>query len=186
MTRKRFISDCHHDFKKAIFRIVSNTDTNTVFLELKKDDDTDWTTCLEYKTAIDWHVHTYLSSGTSLLESRPTARAVIIDSISFYDNEMAEMEGEQLDWINEQEIRDFKGTAEDLLHLGNVDGAILKDENLGRNSYNDKLLKYNSKYAQLIGKQKSNVDEIAKIVSTLPHLELIDKIRRDIHELDKK
>ena len=99
---------------------------------------------------------------------------------------MAEMEGEQLDWINEQEIRDFKGTAEDLLHLGNIDGAILLDENLGRNSYNDKLLKYNSKYAQLIGKQKSNVDEIAKIVSTLPHLELIDRIRRDIHELNKK
>ena len=47
-------------------------------------------------------------------------------------------------------------------------------------------LKYNSKYAQLIGKQKSNVDEIAKIVSTLPNLELIDRIRKDIHELDKK
>ena len=38
----------------------------------------------------------------------------------------------------------------------------------------------------MIGKQKSNIDEIAKIVSTLPHLELIDRIRKDIHELDKK
>ena len=165
---------------------MSNKETNTVFLELKKDEDTEWVTCLEYNTAMDWHVHTYFSSGTSLLESKPTSRAVIIDSILFYDNEDEEMEGEQLDWINEQKIRDFMGTAEDLLHLGNVDGAILKDENLGRNSYNDKLLKYNSKYAQLIGKQKSNVDEIAKIVATLPRLELIDTIRRDIHELDKK
>ena len=96
------------------------------------------------------------------------------------------MEGELPEWINEQQVSDFKGTAEDLLHLGNIDAAILKDSELGRKSYNDKLLKYNSKYAQLIGKQKSNVDEIAKIVSTLPNLELIDRIRKDIHELDKK
>jgi len=51
-----------------------------------------------------------------------------------------------------------------LLSLGNVDGYLLKNELEGRNAYNDKLLKYNSKYAQLIGKQKSNVDGIAQIV----------------------
>ena len=98
------------------------------------------------------------------------------------------MEGEQSDYLNDeqrrQQYRDFEGTAQDLLHLGNVDGAILKDESLGRSSYNDKLLKYNSKYAQLVGKQKSNADEIAKIVTTLPHMELIDRIRKDIYELD--
>ena len=113
-------------------------------------------------------------------------RGVNIHSIKFYDNEVAEMEGEQLDWINERQYRDFEGTAEDLLHLGNVDGAILKDTELGRSSYNDKLLRYNSKYSQLVGKQKSNVDEIANIVSTLPHLELIDRIRKDIYELDRR
>ena len=73
-----------------------------------------------------------------------------------------------------------------MLSLGNVDGYLLKNELEGRNAYNDKLLKYNSKYAQLIGKQKSNVDGIAQIVQTLPHLELIDSIRRDIFELDTK
>lgn len=73
-----------------------------------------------------------------------------------------------------------------MLHKGNVDGVLLKDEELSRQSYNDKLLVYNSKYAQLVGKQKSNVDGIAEVVSTLPHIELIDKVRRDIHELDEK
>ena len=83
MTRKRFITDCHERFKKATFRIVSNTETKSVFLEIKKDDATEWTTCLEQKGgAIDYHVHTYLASGvTNLTESKPTARAVIIDAI---------------------------------------------------------------------------------------------------------
>lgn len=31
--------------------------------------------------------------------------------------------------------------------MGNTDGAMLKDAELGRKAYNDKLLKYNSKYA---------------------------------------
>lgn len=46
------------------------------------------------------------------------------------------------------------------------------------------MLKYNSKYAQLIGKQKSNVDKIEEFVIMMPHLELIDNIRKDIHGLD--
>ena len=133
-------------------------------------------------------MHTYISSGSTLENSTPTSRAITLNSIKFYDNEVAEMEGEQSDYLNDeqrrQQYRDFEGTAQDLLHLGNVDGAILKDESLGRSSYNDKLLKYNSKYAQLVGKQKSNADEIAKIVTTLPHMELIDRIRKDIYELD--
>ena len=96
------------------------------------------------------------------------------------------MEGESLDWLNGLESHDLKGIAQDLLHQGNVDAVLLLDEQKGRDSYNDKLLKYNSKYAQLIGKQKSNVDEIANIVTSLPHIGLVDTIRRDIHELDLK
>ena len=76
-------------------------------------------------------------------------RAVFINSIKFYDNEL-EIAGEND--FDHQEIRDFSGTAQDLLSLGNVDGYLLKNELEGRNAYNDKLLKYNSKYAQLIGK----------------------------------
>lgn len=57
----------------------------------------------------------------------------------------------------------------DLLHMGNIDGVLLLDEKKGLEAYNDKLLVYNSKYAQLIGKQKSNADGISGIVQTLPH-----------------
>ena len=108
-------------------------------------------------------------------------RAVSIHSIKFYDNE-DEIVGESD--FDHEEIKNFSGTAQDLLSIGNVDGYLLKSEKEGRAAYNDKLLKYNSKYAQLIGKQKSNVDGIEEIFQTLPHLELIDSIRRDIHELD--
>jgi len=54
--------------------------------------------------------------------------------------------------FNEKVYRDYHGTAQDLLHMGNVDGVLLKDEKKGRDQYNDKLLKYNGKYAQLVGK----------------------------------
>ena len=82
--------------------------------------------------------------------------------------------------------RDFKGSAQDLLHMGNVDGVLLKDEKAGRDAYNDKLLKYNSRYAQLVGKQKANTEGIEEIFNSLPHVDLIDMIRKDIHELDEK
>ena len=48
------------------------------------------------------------------------------------------------------------------------------------------MLKYNSKYAQLIAKQKTNLDEITQVVQSFPHLTLIDSIRRDIHELHER
>ena len=67
--------------------------------------------------------------------------------------------------FNDKAYRDFAGTASDLLHAGNVDGVLLLDEQKGRDSYNDKLLKYNSKYAQLVGKQKSNLDSIDEILA---------------------
>ena len=53
----------------------------------------------------------------------------------------------------------------DLLHLGNIDGYILEDIEQGRNAYNDQMIKYNSKFSQLVGKLHSNVNEIDKIVS---------------------
>ena len=140
--------DCHESWQRAIFRIESDIDRQLITLEIKKDNDQEWTQCLQYNSAIDWHVHTYITSGSTIENSTPTSRAVTLNSIKFYDNEVAQMEGEQADYINDQrQYRDFEGTAQDLLHLGNVDGAILKDEALGRSGYNDKLLKYNSKYA---------------------------------------
>lgn len=81
---------------------------------------------------------------------------------------------------------DWQSISVDLLHEGNVDGYLLNNEFEGIKAYNDKLLKYNSKYAQLIGKQKTNVDGIAAVINSLPHLDLIDTIRKDIHELDMK
>ena len=49
--------------------------------------------------------------------------------------------------IDTDAYKSFHGTASDLLHLGNVDGVLLKDSKKGVAAYNDKLLKYNSKYA---------------------------------------
>ena len=88
------ILDCHESFERAIFRIESDWDLNQVMLELKKDDDEEWTPCVVYSGVIDWHVHTIFSSGSTIKDSQPTTRAVTINSIKFYDNEVAEMEGE--------------------------------------------------------------------------------------------
>ena len=46
-----------------------------------------------------------------------------------------------------ENMRDFKGTASDLLHEGNHAGALLLDDQRSRDAYNDKMLKYNSKFA---------------------------------------
>ncbi len=46
------------------------------------------------------------------------------------------------------------------------------------------MLKYNSKFAQLVGKLRSNTEKIEEIVLELPHAQLIDSIRKDIHGLD--
>lgn len=70
--------------------------------------------------------------------------------------------------------------------MGNVDGVLLKSEDKGRNAYNEKLLKYNSKFAQLVGKQKSNIDAIENILEGLPTVKFMDLLRRDIKDLDEK
>lgn len=147
-------------------------------LELKRDGSDVWTPCFQYPRAMDYTVHTYISAGGRKKERR----GVFINSIKFYDNEKV-IEGEQ-EVLDTKAFRDFKGTASDLLHEGNVDGVLLKDEQKGKDAYNDKILKYNSKYAQLVGKQKANVDGIAQIYQSLPHVDLMDTIRKDIHDLD--
>ena len=69
-----------------------------------------------------------------------------INSIKFYDNEpVSESEKEQSEAGGS--VADFKNVAFDLLHHGNVDVMLLKDEKRSRAFYNDKLLKYNSKFA---------------------------------------
>ena len=153
-------------------------------MELKRDKESEWTTCFEYPRSIDYAVHTYISAGSSGKDTQKNRRAVAINSIKFYDNEV-EIEGEA-ESIDMASYRDFKGSAQDLLHMGNVDGVLLKDEKAGRDAYNDKLLKYNSRYAQLVGKQKANTEGIEEIFNSLPHVDLIDMIRKDIHELDEK
>ena len=99
--------------------------------------------------------------------------------MKFYDNEIEIAgEAEQLEEFSLKHMRDFKGSAFDLLHDGNVDAVLLVDEQKGKDAYNDKMLKYNSKFAQLIGKQRNNVEMIEDFVNKLPHLEYIDEIRK--------
>ena len=138
------------DFKNAIYRIESDNEKNTTLLEIKRDGMPDWEKCFEFKRAMEFTVHAYMAAGA---KERKNRRAVFINSIKFYDNEdQIEGEQEQLDYFNEKDYCDFAGSAHDLLHLGNVDGVLLKDEKKSIAHYNDKLLKYNSKYAQLVGK----------------------------------
>lgn len=88
-----FVIVCHLDFKKAILRIDSDNARNSTILEVKRDDEESWTFCLEYPKPIDFSVHTYISSG-GMHNDR---RAVVINSIKFYDNEEEVYEGETED-----------------------------------------------------------------------------------------
>lgn len=132
-------------------RIDSDNVRNTTIIEVKRDDNSEWNFCLEYEKPIDYTTHTYISSGGV----HSNRRAITLNSIKFYDNEDEVYEGENEDQkarVNTEAYRSFEGTATDLLHLGNIDGVFLMDAKKGIDAYNDKLLKYNSKYAQLIGK----------------------------------
>ena len=171
------------NFKEAIYRFESDNERNSTILELKRDGNDDWDKCFELPRAMDFNIHTYLAASGK--EKR--RRAVYLNSVKFYDNGVTiEGEQEQLDYFNTKDYMDFKGSAHDLLHLGNVDGVLLKDEKKARAAYNDKLLKYNSKYAQLVGKQKSNLEAIDEVLQDLPDLKFLDTLRRDIYELDQK
>ena len=71
----------------------------------------------------------------------------------------------------EEAIEVREPEARDLLHSGNIDGYILEDMDAARSTYNDELLRYNSKFAQLVGKLHSNLDEVDKIVGELPSVD---------------
>lgn len=132
---------CHIEFNRAIFRVESDNDLNRTMLEFKRHGEDTWNTCFEYPRSLDYTVHTYFSAGGRKTERR----GVFINSIKFYDNERV-IEGEQ-ELLDAKSYRDYSGTAKDLLHEGNLDGVLLKDEQKGKDAYNDKILKYNSKYA---------------------------------------
>ena len=71
--------------------------------------------------------------------------------------------------------------APDLLHMGNLDGAILHDLDQARHTYNDQLVLYNGKFAQLVGKLHANVDGISKIVAELPYTEELNVMQQKIY-----
>jgi len=83
--------ECNIDFKRAIFRIESDSDKKTTILEVKVDGQPEWTHCFTYPQDIAYSVHTYISSGSPDMERK--RRAVFINSIKFYDNEL-EIAGE--------------------------------------------------------------------------------------------
>ena len=91
-------SECHLDFKRAIFRFESDLTGQWTILEVKRLDieDQKWTFCLEYKKVIDYNSRTIISSGGGGRErgrNEKKRRAVFIHSIKFYDNEI-ELEGQ--------------------------------------------------------------------------------------------
>ena len=97
-------SQCRLDFKRAIFRIESTNESGLTKVELKKDNDAEWTHCLTYPKPIDSTIHTYFASGSE--ESEQKRRAVYLHSIKFYDNEEI-IEGEdQLGYLS-GEARDL-------------------------------------------------------------------------------
>ena len=103
--------------------------------------------------ALDYDVHTYIATGGT----EPKRKSHYIHSVKFYDNE-EEMEAEREEKQEAPDIPVPVPEARDLLHMGNLDGYILKDAEQGRHTYNDQMLRYNSKFSQLVGKLFSNQD----------------------------
>ena len=85
-----------------------------LLVEVKKDGENWWTHCLTYASALDYPVHTYITSGGK--DSQAVRRGINVNSIMFYDNEV-EMEGELLDWLDVLEAEtDLRSNAQDVLH----------------------------------------------------------------------
>ena len=89
-----YVVVCHLDFKAGVLRIDSENARNSTIIEVKRDGEEGWTSCLEYPAAIDYSVHTYISSG-GMHNDR---RAVTLNSIKFFDNEEEVYEGEAEDY----------------------------------------------------------------------------------------
>jgi len=77
------------EFRSAIYRIESDGEKDTTLLEVKREGDAEWKTCFVFPRSINYNAHTYIAASGQ--ERR--RRAVYIDSIMFYDNEV-EIEGE--------------------------------------------------------------------------------------------
>ena len=117
---------------------------------MKRHGTNEWIPCIETNAmALDHNVHTYVSSGGH--EQR--RKSHYIHSIKFYDNE-DEMAAEKEEQDEMVEVREPE--PRDLLHLGNIDGYVLEDMDAAKKAYNDELIRYNSKFAQLVGKLHSN------------------------------
>ena len=100
----------------------------------------------------------------------------------FYDNE-DDIEGEQEEIESRSKRVDAsKKSISELLIKGQIHAAIFQDEEQGRSAYNDNLRAYNGKYAQLVGKFHANEDGIEQILYSLPAIEDIGLIQKDIHE----
>ena len=164
------------EFNKAIFRFVSDNDANEIRLEVLPEGYTEYTTCISYPQSVDYTVHTFISSGGKV----PSRRKIEINKIMFYDNEpvdedeQAEIDAEKAVW--------HAGKVSDLLISGDLNSALFKDENAVRHAYNENLLAYNGKFAQLVGKFHANEEEIEAILTELPTDETIDEIQREIYE----
>ena len=119
---------CSVRFERTIIRFESDNDRNSTIIETKSHGSDEWKHCLEYPKAIDFTVHTFVTSGGKSKDFKNKRRGIYIHSIKFYDNE-EEIEGEQEQIAGDhQAFRDYMGTATDLLHMGNTDGVLLTDE----------------------------------------------------------
>ena len=157
---------------------MSDVDEGKTVLEIAPKGSTDYRPCLTFSAPIDYNVHFFMASGGG-----PSGRRRIdINRVMFYDNE-DEIEGEKEEIENRGKRVDVSNASiSELLISGDLNAAIFKNEEQGRLAYNDNLLAYNGKYAQLVGKFHANEDAIETILASLPTLEVVDKIQKDIHE----
>ena len=101
----------------------------------------------------DFHTHTYITTGGN----EKGRKAHYVHSVKFYDNEEDTPVEQEDDGYVEETLEE---KPVDLLHLGNYEGAVLQDSGMAMDEYNDQLLKYNSKFSQLVGKLHSNLNSV--------------------------
>lgn len=137
---------------------------------------TEYIQCISYPVPVEGVVHTFIASGGKTNDRR----RIDINKIMFYDNEPVDEE-EQSEIDAESGIFDGASIS-DLLIRGDLNQALFADEEAVRHSYNDSLLSYNGKFAQLVGKFHANEEEIESILSELPTKETINEIQKEIYD----